>query len=76
LHGSDSADNVLIFTKDVYRIRILNAFWKAYFTHLHFRVFRSDGNNKTIIPFTIVGVDSSVMATPETNITDITLAAA
>ena len=75
MHGSDSIDNVLIFTKDVYRIRILNAFWKAYFTHLKFKVIKPDGSNKTI-PFTIVGVDSSVMATPETNITDITLAAA
>jgi hypothetical protein len=76
LHGSDSVDNVLQFTKDVYRIRILNAFWKSFFTQLQFIVIRPNGDNSTVIPFTIIGVDSSVMATPERNIKNITLAAA
>jgi hypothetical protein len=62
-------------TKNVYRIRLLNAYLKAYFTNLVFGIVDDDNSSKFkgVVPFTIIGTDSTMMSDPSYNRTTFSL---
>jgi hypothetical protein len=65
------------FTQNVYRITILNAFFKAYFTDLQFFVYSPNNQtSKGILSFTIIGTDSTILAQPVYNVSDFFLSSA
>lgn len=53
----------IVLTRNVYRIRFLNAYLKAYFTNLVFGIVDNTNPNKFtgVVPFTIIGTDSTMM---------------
>jgi FtsP/CotA-like multicopper oxidase with cupredoxin domain len=67
----------LTFTKNVYRIRILNAYFHAYFNNLQFNIFDPNGTvSKGIVPFTVIGTDSNIQAIPTYNVTSLMISTA
>jgi hypothetical protein len=53
----------IVLTRNIYRIRFLNAYLKAYFTNLVFGIVDPKDSSKFtgVIPFTIIGTDSTMM---------------
>jgi hypothetical protein len=56
----------IVLTRNIYRIRFLNAYLKAYFTNLVFGIVDPKDSSKFtgVIPFTIIGTDSTMMENP------------
>jgi FtsP/CotA-like multicopper oxidase with cupredoxin domain len=58
------------FTKNVFRIRVLNAYFKAVFNDMKFHIFAPNSTvSKGVVPFTVIGTDSNVNAQPVYNVT-------
>jgi FtsP/CotA-like multicopper oxidase with cupredoxin domain len=65
------------FTKNVYRIRLLNAFFQALFTDMKFHIFAPNSTvEKGIVPFTVIGTDSNIHAKPTYGVTSFTMSTA
>jgi FtsP/CotA-like multicopper oxidase with cupredoxin domain len=65
----------IILSKNVFRIRFLNAYLKAFFSNLVFGIVDSKDPTKFkgVVPFTLIGTDSTLMRDPSCNMTSFSL---